>query len=899
MFGKGFKKCILAVLTVTLTVLFAAVSFDVSNVSVYAEEADRLPAFPGAEGGGKYTLGARAAEMHEVYHVTNLNDKGSGSLRDAVSRSNRIIVFDVSGVISLDRWIVINQNNLTILGQTAPGDGITIEGGGLHTSFEAGNSLIIRYLKIRPGDRLGIEQDAIDSLYSRDVIIDHCSVSWATDEQLTIYSGSSEDKRYELGKNITVQNCLISEALNLSTHKKGEHGYGSIFGSDNSTLYHNVYAHNVTRNPGVYREINNVNITNNIIYDWGSQVPSYGAQPYSINWLTYTPASVNYVDNFFRYGPTTGSNNRNLFYSVDNDSPDKSKSNYYISGNVIDGNDEVIRNNLLGVRNAERANILTEPLNLGEYEVPDETAYETYDSILETVGAYLPRRDAIDAKVIADIKNGTGHIINSPQEVGGYVGIDSVFRRFEIPEEWRTLNSMGSAEENDIVPSGKYKGYTWIEAYVFDLEESAAKPTNPDVIIQSPAIEANTDTVMGLKVDNGNWKVIDEGQSFNLKAEVIPKDGTSIIKTEVYDKEELIRTIGANENVDVDIFPSGGTHYYTLRAYNNKGEATSSTTATVCVNPKGETPNGYSYIDLGNPPYKGCGRATVDENGVYTVGGSGRIAYKNNCGFMYRAVKGDFSISAKIESVPMYKNRIRTGLLMADGLSYNSSVAMLAHQLEKMGGNMYILTRSGENSAEKLDLMSDSSGNSIGNITEEYDPDKYDYRLPEYIRMERFGNTIRFSVSDDGTDWTNNPRQPYEIVYDSLPETLYIGFGVESNSGAYPKPLYSMAKYSNLKLVEYDKLTEAERWSISAADGSKITVINKLSEGEVTPDGKKINVYAAVYDGEELLKQCAVGAFVTERDKTVYDVELKGELTNSDNIKVFLWDDNMSPVPTE
>ena len=177
-----------------------------------------LLAFPGAEGGGKYAVGARSQNSLSVYHVTNLNDSGEGSFRDAVSRSGRIIVFDVSGVIELYSQIRMSSG-LTILGQTAPGDGVVITG----YDVMVGNDNIIRYLRIRPTSKnTDREHDGLGGS-GCDVIVDHCSVSWGIDELLTLYKGS----------NVTVQNTISSESLRMSSHAKGAHGYGGIFGGEN------------------------------------------------------------------------------------------------------------------------------------------------------------------------------------------------------------------------------------------------------------------------------------------------------------------------------------------------------------------------------------------------------------------------------------------------------------------------------------------------------------------------------------------------------------------------------------------------------------------------------------------------------------------------------------------
>lgn len=197
--------------------------------------------------------------------------------------------------------------------------------------------------------------------------------------------------------------------------------------------------------------------------------------------------------------------------------------------------------------------------------------------------------------------------------------------------------------------------------------------------------------------------------------------------------------------------------------------------------------------------------------------------------------------------------------------------------------------------------MRNKNGMEISNSNSDYNTQLDQYRIPEYLRIERRDNLIKFSVSDDGADWTNNPRQPYEIMFESLPETLYVGLGVESNPGTYPKPLYSMAKFSNFKIIEYNKLAETERWEIEDLRDNVVSISNKLNEGEITPDGKHINVYAAVYDDTEsgcLLNQCAVGSFTTDKNLNKYDVQLDtgSGILDISKTKLFLWDDNMRPV---
>jgi hypothetical protein len=430
-----------------------------------------LPAFPGAEGFGRVAMGGRGGD---VYHVTNLNDAGPGSLRYGITSVNgpRTIVFDVGGEIRLKSALKIEQSLLTVAGQTAPGDGITIRDYSIQ--IKNAHDLIIRYLRFRLGDaRPADAKGADDTLVTDDiqrVIIDHCSLSWAID-------GTHDLRR---GGDFTLQWCILSEALNNSLHPKGAHAMAASYRdlSGPITLHHNLIANCRDRHPSLGSAKQppryTVDFRNNLIYHWTT--------PGTSNFCDHF---INCINNVWRPGPTTKL--QSLPIAMKGTLPDLAKG--YMSGNVFEGRDDLTRDNYAaldfkrwldnGKSNYKYAGKVSDwraesPAELGTAMPDTQSALDAAELVLARAGASL-RRDEVDRRIINDARNRTGKLIDTPADVGGYPTLQSGVPPTDtdqdgIPDEWESahlLDPKNSADGNSKAPSG----YTWLEEYINGLAE--------------------------------------------------------------------------------------------------------------------------------------------------------------------------------------------------------------------------------------------------------------------------------------------------------------------------------------------------------------------------------------------------------------------------------------------
>lgn len=445
--------------------------------------AQKTLAFPTAEGYGKYTIGGRGGR---VFEVTNLNDAGEGSLRAAVEFNGpRTVVFRVSGTITLNSPLIIRHPYITIAGQTAPGDGICIRKYPLEISTD---QVIIRYLRVRLGDESGGDYDAVSSRFNKHLIIDHVSASWSIDETMSIYHNDS----------ITVQWCIISESLYNSNHVKGHHGFGGIWGSNHGTYHHNLFAHHSSRNPRFASGSQYTDFRNNVIYNWGYQ-STYGGENQQVGDTRYSFSTINMVANYYKSGPATAQNK--AMSQIANPWSRNAEQDYgkwYINENIMHDKPEISANNWNGGVQAQGGDVFLPNIKASKpwpsMPIQQETATQAFSSVLKSAGAVLPKRDAVDQRIVKETQNGTATfegiayktqqkklkstqktgMIDSQNEVGGWPILNSVPAPVDsdhdgMPDSWELKNGLNPNDDTDRNKKDS-AGYTMLENYLNSIK---------------------------------------------------------------------------------------------------------------------------------------------------------------------------------------------------------------------------------------------------------------------------------------------------------------------------------------------------------------------------------------------------------------------------------------------
>ncbi|CAG7627239.1 hypothetical protein PAESOLCIP111_02895 [Paenibacillus solanacearum] len=734
---KPIQRRLLAccIVAAVAAVTAAALIHDRRSTSVGAPEAvpERLPAFPGAEGAGMYTTGGRGGA---VYEVTTLRDGGPGSLRDGVSKGNRTVVFRVSGTIELVAPLSIKGSNLTIAGQTAPGDGITVAK--YETNIDADN-VIIRYMRFRLGEAAKREADAFGGRSRRDIVIDHCSTSWAVDEVLSAYAI----------RNMTVQWSLLGESLTMSVHQKGAHGYGGIWGGQNATFHHNLIVHNSSRNPRFPGELpvkdNVIDFRNNVIYNWGFKA-SYGGEN----------ARVNVVGNYYKWGPNTRERAKSFILD-----PAGPGGEWYVAGNDIDGFPEVTKDNWKAVSGADDSMIKrTQPIPF-EQEVKAETAQQAYEAVLQQAGAITPRRDAVDARLVADVRNRTGRQINTPAEVGGFringpAEAPTDADHDGMPDSWEKTQRLdpGNPDDRNRIGQG---GYTMLEHY---LNSIAGHVANPSVALTSPKANA---------IYEGNADIA-------IEADVKPVSGANIRKVEFYGNDVLLGESAAAPYRFTWRAVPDGTYFLSAYAVDDKGMAAQSDAVPVHVN-AATALEGWLTADIGQPGIRGFAAL---QDGQFTLKSAGTIGGKSDAfRFVYRSLDGDGDIIAKVEGITAVAEGTGAGVMIRAGLEPEAAAAIMRVSYVKLGTGGAFEART----ATGADLKSTA--------------DK-DGTFPYWVKLSRRGSTVTGYMSPDGLEW-----KPYGTADLELGATVYAGLAADAVKTANRIDNYTTAKLSGVSIVSH------------------------------------------------------------------------------------------------
>ncbi|GHV58874.1 hypothetical protein FACS1894182_12090 [Bacteroidia bacterium] len=478
-----------------------------------------IPAFPGAEGGGKFTFGGRGGK---VIVVNNLNDSGPGSFRDACEQGGaRIIVFNVAGIIRLSSPVIIRAPYLTIAGQTAPGDGICIAG---ETVWCNTHDVVIRHVRFRRGETwVGRRDDSFGGNPVGNIMIDHVSASWGLDENISfyrhMYDPGDGSKELKLGTvNVTIQNSISSQALDTYNHS-----FGSTLGGENCTFMRNLWANNAGRNPSI--GWNGVfNFVNNVVFNWVHRSADGG---------DYT-ALYNFINNYYKPGPLTPKKSP-VGHRIVKPESGRSKLGYYVfgrvyaNGNIIEGYPEVTADNWNGgVQVQEKPNTdgYTEKMKWNEpfpidNPFPILSAQDAYKFVLDNVGANFPKRDIVDERIVKQVRTGEVYydksiekeefyqfehrrlpkdsykqgIITDIKQVGGYPEYKGTPYKDSdndgIPDAWEKKYGLNPNDPTDAVKDLNGDGYTNIEKYINGID--------PTKKVDWTKPENNHDTLKGKK----------------------------------------------------------------------------------------------------------------------------------------------------------------------------------------------------------------------------------------------------------------------------------------------------------------------------------------------------------------------------------------------------------------
>ena len=829
--------------------VFAADATDKTSDATTVTAPAKIPAFPGAEGGGKYTSGGRG---QDVYIVTNLEDYGEnedpipGSFRDAISKDNRTIVFNVSGTIELKRKLdMTKRKNITIAGQTAPGEGITFYG--WETNISKAENMIIRYVRFRPGAVNVHQGDSMDAIWGRsmkNIMVDHISTSWSTDETMSLYRA----------ENMTVQWSIIAESLTMSGHTKGRHGYGAIWGGVNATYHHNLIADHTSRNPRIgggtpeaddNDHIALTDIRNNVLYNWGYNTIYGGGR-----------SRTNYINNYLKPGQGTRDSVRDRVI----DAGEKNKpGEFYVKGNYMEGNPEITKDNSKGVY-VSKASAPTTKIVSTEFAMegtkPENlrttSAQEAYPEVLAKAGATYPRRDALDARIINGVKNDTGRFANLDDEVGGYPIRESVKRPDDFDKDkdgmadaWELENGLDPTNPED----GKQlasdnSGYTNLEKYLNSLVDMENAPENPTVKITS--LTQN--------------QLFTKGETIDVTADIADNDG--IAKVQLFKGKEIIGELTEAPYTfkfnDLD----EGTYYLSVKATDKAGNSTQSDAVVIHVNDTTMENSEWGAVDIGKVETKGV--TTVYSDDKVTVKGSGKlISNTDTCQFAYKKLSGDGEIVVKLDYATPVDNHAFSGIMVRNDLNPDAATVGLSLSQTKAyewkeyseeykkevtyyrnAFSVFLANRNKKGASidkldENLDSLDGAKKTNTPLVRDIAFKDLGTY-LGYYLRLVRNGDKFTGYCSPDGENWTEVGTKTVEMN-----RTVYIGVAAEANKTANKLVNVNTADFSHIAFK--GKVTKGERVAAStltptvAPEKEKLAPLKAPTTGTTTTEESTTN----------------------------------------------------------
>lgn len=800
------------------------------------------PAFPTVEGGGVNSQGGRgtATQKADVYVVTNLTDSVSspqpGSLRYGLERRDRkdgnktyprIITFAVDGVINIDptaskgnRRFNIGSNT-TILGQTAPGEGVTIYGAAVKFS---GENIISRYMRFRLGE--GYDQDAATAA-GTNIVVDHCTFTWGVDECFTAKEIINSSIQY----NIIASSMSFPNKTGInntdpeiaSGESEAKHGMGSILNGSNVSYTHNLWANHGTRNPRFeggfsYNGVsygNTIDFANNVVYNWGHN-SGYGGERGKGN--------TNIVGNYYKPGPNTIEKVNTRIFDIDG-----STSKYYFKDNVMTSSAEVTADNKLGFYDFNASAMLTAPVEL-DNPYTATSAETAYNTVMDSVGASY-KRDAQDARLINEVKNGTGRFVNNEFEAGGIIANTGVAAPEDtdldgIPDEWETAHGMNPGDNSDATlivtdETKSYCGYTNIEVYANDIlgewtESTVTPEKNDNPVITVDGVYSG-DTLIG-DANSANI-TLTRGQSYTVKTTVT---GTVAEASVMLNNKAVALNSDGTFTVPADT--NNGVYALAYTAKNDKGVSGISSLIPVTVIEENQNGNldGFTSTDIGLVKAQGGDYYDTASNTLVS-GGAGHIGILNTSSnqapdafhFNYKAVSGDFKFTAQVDNLAKLDYMQQSGLMVRKSLDPSSEFYMASLTYIKGEDFEGVKDISGETVKAKnirtVKRTSDGGGvgytnNMLGVPVVRIDqtPNK------GWASIERNGNTITLSASLDGNKWYT-----MDTFETTLPDTVYVGFATDAAQDTMSLVKYNATKFSNISLVN-----------------------NAVSKGDADSDGK-------------------------------------------------------------